>query len=191
MKKSLIMLAAMAAMGESAGAGWSRRSVDKEAFGHERHAMGTQMFVDKQLAMSEAQAVTVSAVSTNTIDLSQNRDVAASDINIVVTVDTTVTAAGAATVTFQAISSAAAALTSPTVLAQSDAIGKAELTAGRRPIVLRISRSVLAAQPIGQRYLGLNYVVTTGPLTAGAFTAHMTLDVQDVGKNYPSGFSIA
>lgn len=148
------------------------------------------MFLDKQLQLSAAQAVTVSAVSTNTIDLGTARDLGAADLHVVITVDETAAAAGAATVNFQVISSAAAALSSPTILGQTDAIGKAELTAGRRPIVIVVPRATLAAQPIGQRYLGLQYTVGTGPLTAGKFTANMALDVQDIGKNYASGYSI-
>lgn len=150
------------------------------------------MMTDALLQLSSAQAVTASAVSTNTIDLGTNRDLGpGDDLYAVFTVDTTVTAAGAATVNFQIISSAAANLSSPTVLAQTDAIGKAELTAGRRPIYLEIPASVLAAQPIGQRYLGVQYTVGTGPLTAGAFSATITDSKVDMGKNYPSGFTVA
>ena len=151
------------------------------------------MYLDRQNLVSQAQAVTASAVSTDTIDLGVNRDVGpGEDLRFVITVDTTVAAAGAATVQFQIITSASAALSSPTILAQTDAIGKAELTAGRRPIELLIPRTVLAAQPIGQRYLGIQYTIGTGPLTAGAFTAGLTTGdtFQDVGKNYPAGFAI-
>jgi len=150
------------------------------------------MIIDSQNNFSSAQVVTATAVSANTIDLSQVRDIGTgATLYVVVTVDASVTAAGAATVTFQGITSASAALTSPTILVQTDAIGKAELTAGRRPIVFEIPSSVLAAQPIGQRYLGLQYTVGTGPLTAGSFTANLVKDAQDVGKNYPSGFVVA
>lgn len=148
------------------------------------------MIADAQLQLSAAQAVTASAVSTNTIDLGTARDLGAADLNIVITVDEAATAAGAATVQFQVISSAAANLGSPTVLAQTDAIAKTELTLGRRPIVLEVPRAIMLAQPIGQRYLGLNYVVATGPLTAGKFTANVVLDVQDISKYYASGYSI-
>lgn len=152
------------------------------------------MITDALLQLSSAQAVTATAVSTNTIDLGSNRDIGAgSDIKVVFGVDVSATAAGAATVTFQVISSASASLTSPTILAQTDAIGKAELTAGRRPISLDIAASVLAAQPVGQRYLGVQYTVATGPLTAGSFTSTLVLgsDSADHNKYYPSGFTVA
>lgn len=150
------------------------------------------MFLDAQNLVSSAQAVTASAVSTNTIDLSQVRDVGVGEeLKFAITVDVAATAAGAATVTFQAITSAAAALTSPTILAQTDAIGKAELTLGRKAIELSIPRATLLAQPIGQRYLGLQYTIGTGPLTAGSFTAAIVVGAfQDSGKNYPAGYAI-
>jgi hypothetical protein len=149
------------------------------------------MILDAQTQLSSAQAVTASAVSANTIDLGTARDVANGDeLHVAITVDVAAAAAGAATVTFQAITSASANLSTPTVIAQTDAIGKADLPAGRRPIILTLSRHVLASLPIGQRYLGLNYLVGTGPLTTGSFTASVVTDPQDVARNYASGFSI-
>lgn len=150
------------------------------------------MITDAFLQLSNAQAVTATAVSTNTIDLGVARDMGAGEnMYIVITVDVAATAAGAATVNFQVISSAAAALTSPTILMQTDALAKTELTLGRRPIIIEVPRSNLLAQPIGQRYLGLQYTVGTGPLTAGSFTVNIVHDVQDIGKYYPSGFTVA
>lgn len=149
------------------------------------------MLTDALLLLSSAQTVTSSAVSTNTIDLGTNRDLGqGADLYAVFTVDQTVTAAGAATVTFQIITSAAADLSSPTVLIESAPIGKAELTAGRDPIAICLPESFLNAQPIGQRYLGVQYTIATGPLTAGKFTCNITDSEVSVGKNYPSGFSV-
>lgn len=149
------------------------------------------MLLDELLKLSAAQEVTSSAVSTNTIDLKSARDVGSGeDLYAVFGVDEGVTASGDATVTFQIISSAAANLSSPTVLAQTDAIGKAELTLGRKPIALEIPSTILNAQPIGQRYLGVRYVVATGPLTKGKFTCYISMDKPDVGKYYASGFSV-
>jgi len=70
-------------------------------------------------------------------------------------------------------------------------IGKADLTLYRKPIVLPIVPALLAAQPVGQRYLGLQYTVATGPLTAGKFTAYITMDYPTVGVFYTSGFTVA
>lgn len=149
------------------------------------------MITDALLQMSLAQAVTATAVSTNTIDLGAGvRDLGPGEpISIAVTVDQSF--ATATSVTIQLISSAAAALSAATVLIQTDAIPIANLTAGRKPIIIRVSRHVLAAQPIGQRYIGLNYLVGGASATAGQFTANMVLDGQDIQKTYPSGFAVS
>lgn len=148
------------------------------------------MWTDALLQLSSVQAVTASAVSANCIDLARAADASAGEpLYIAITVDQTVAAAGAATVNFQAISSPNANLSSPTVLAQTGAIPKAELTYGRRPIVLMVPRHVLTSQLFGQRYLALQYTVGTGPLTAGQFTANVVVDAQDLDKLHGSGFS--
>lgn len=150
------------------------------------------MILDALLQLSAAQAVTASAVSTNTIDLGVNRDIASGkDLYAIITVDEAATAAGAATVQFQVITSAASNLSSPTILGQTDAIAKTELTVGRKPICVPLPPAILNAQPIGQRYLGLQYTVATGPLTAGKFTCYIADSEVDVNKNYPSGFAVA
>lgn len=150
------------------------------------------MITDALLQLSAAQAVTATAVSTNSIDLGTNRDIGAGeDLYAVFNVDASVAAAGNAFVSFSVISSASANLAAPTVLASSGAIPKADLVAGRAPISIPIPQSVLTSLPIGQRYLGVRYTVTTGPLTAGSFTANITDSEVSVGKNYPSGFAVA
>lgn len=149
------------------------------------------MLTDAFLQLSTAQAVTASAVSTNTIDLGVARDIAiGTPLYVVIQVNTSATATGAGTVNFQVISSAGADLSSPTVLSQSGAIGKAELTASRKLIAVPIGPSVLVAAPNGQRYLGLNYEVGTGPLTAGAFTATITASLPPGAQLYGSGYTV-
>lgn len=150
------------------------------------------MLVDALLRPSNAQAVTATAVSTDTIDLGVARDIGAGrQLFAVFTVDVAATAAGAATVNFQVITSASSSLTSPNVIAQTDAIPKTDLTVGRKPIVVALSPQVLNSIPTGQRYLGFQYTIGTGPLTAGTFTGYITDSDVSVGKHYASGFTVA
>lgn len=145
------------------------------------------MITDKFLRVSDSQAVTSTAVSTDTIDLSVARDMGeGQDLFMNFAVTEAALAAGAATVEFQVIGSTAAALSSPVVLGSSGAIGKASLTLGAN-VAVRINPQVAS---LGLRYLGANYVVSTGPLTAGKFIADVVTDIQDGKKFYASGFSV-
>ncbi|EFG3782202.1 hypothetical protein BOV63_001717, partial [Escherichia coli] len=59
----------------------------------------------------------------------------------------------------------------------SGALAKTALTAGKRVVSAKVPAGV-------QRYLRVNYSVATGPLTAGEFTAGISLDV-DANTPYP------
>lgn len=147
------------------------------------------MITDAQLQLSNAQAVTASAVSTNTYDLGVARDPGAGDdLFVVVTVDESF--ATATSVTISVISSAAADLSSADTLIATQAIPIANLAAGRKPIVIALPRALLNATPIGRRYLGLNYAIGGANATAGKFTANIVKDAQDVAKYYPSGYTV-
>ncbi|CAB4165255.1 hypothetical protein UFOVP821_31 [uncultured Caudovirales phage] len=146
------------------------------------------MIIDAQNQFSAAQAVTSTAVSTNVIDLSQAREVfAGEEVEIAFSVDVAATAAGAATVQFQVITSTAPAMSSPTIVVQTDAIPKTSLTQ-----YARFSLCVPSAfiNNLGQRYLAIQYTVATGPLTAGSFTAVVVADWNDVPKYYTSGYAV-
>src|ERR1700694_5714279 len=100
--------------------------------------------LDYNLAPSASQAITVTAVSANTIDLISGRDIGAGlEDSILVTCEVSAAAAGAATLNIQIITSASPALTAPTIIGQSDAIPKASLVAGMRPLLIPIPRSLL------------------------------------------------
>ena len=145
------------------------------------------MITDKYLRLSEDQEVLTSAVSTNTIDLSQARDVGeGKPLYMVFTVTTAFArAAGALTVTMNALIDDDAALGSPTTLASTGAIAKADLTAGAR-FVLQIP-PVIGSK--GLRYLGASFTNS-----ATAYTGKVTVDIvetfQDGKKFYPSGYTV-
>lgn len=150
------------------------------------------MLTDAFLQLSTAQAVTATAVSTNTVDLGVARDIApGKPLYAVFQIDTTFTAAGAATMNCQIVSSAAANLGSPTVIADSGPIAVAQLTAGRRLIGVPIGPNPVAATPNGQRFIGAQYTVATGPMTAGAITATIVDTLPPGAQLYGSGFTVA
>lgn len=138
------------------------------------------MLLDKQLELSDSQAVTATAVSTNIIDrggASFNTLVdlgpGAGPLWLVCQVDTLFTAAGAATlqVTIESDSTANLA-TSPTVHYTSPIYAVATLTAGRQLFAIPL--------PAGdwEQYIGGRYTVATGPMTAGAISLFATRDLQ-------------
>ena len=133
------------------------------------------MYIDKQLLMSDAQAVTSSAASTNVIDLGAHLGMdpgVTEDLWLQVRVDTTATASGSATVTFTVETDDDEAFGSATTVYSSAAIGKATLVAGYYPVRIRL--------PLGmERYVRVYYTVATGPLTAGKFDAFINSGAQE------------
>lgn len=130
------------------------------------------MILDKEMQLCSAMAVTAGPTSTtNVLDLgpknfSKNAADVEHGIEFFITVDQTVTAAGAATVTMQLRGSDAANMSSPVIYEQSDAIPKASLAAG----ALVPYRPTLP--PAALRYCDINFVIGTGPLTAGQFSVN-------------------
>lgn len=129
------------------------------------------MIIDSQLQLSAKQAVTVTANSTNQLDVGPSLNALFTpDMVVPFAVRETVTAAGAATVTFQVIASDASDMSTPQVILSSAAIPKAELVRGKI-IYLRIPETSKGTYPKAMRFLGARYIVNTGPLTAGSFDA--------------------
>lgn len=136
------------------------------------------MILDANLEFSDAQAVTATAISSNVADLGPVNDNVLRDIGtgedtyLVFSVDTTFTAAGAATLTAALVSDSTANLaTSPTTHATPlSAVPVASLVAGYKAAV---------KLPPGdyEQYLGIQYTVATGPFTAGKINAFLTKDV--------------
>lgn len=140
------------------------------------------MIFSAQQLFSDDQAITASADSTNVIDLGApgtpygaaaalNDDVGkGAKIPLLVQVTTDMTAAGAATLTVNISTGSTTAL--GTTIASSAVIPVADLVAGKQ-----ISIDVLP-NDITERYLGIEYVVATGPMTAGNITAGIVMGVQ-------------
>ena len=93
------------------------------------------MITDKLLRVSEDQAITTTAFSTDTIDLGVARDVGEGTALYMNFCVTTALANGTS-VKFEVVSSANANLSSPTVIGSSDAIVTASLTAGKNVVCL-------------------------------------------------------
>ena len=145
------------------------------------------MITDKLNTFSNAQLVTATAASTDVIDLgplthgNTRRDIGAGEpIYLVVAMLAAATAAGAATTNIQLQTSDDNATW--VTLFDSGALALTDLAAGKRPVQVAVPRGV-------RRYLRLNFVIGTGPLTAGSFWAGLVKDVQDNTK-YASGFKI-
>lgn len=129
------------------------------------------MIIDKQMELSNAQAVTVTALSSNVLDLGPVSPIGNSvgyndDLEVYFSIDQTFTAGGAATLNIQMVSADSSDLaTNQVVHDQSAAIPVASLVAGSKvPFKVRIPLDA-------KRYFGINYVVSTGPFTAGKISA--------------------
>lgn len=150
------------------------------------------MIMDQQNLFSDAQAVTVTANSTNVIDTlpgGQNTKSGigdGQDISLFAQVGTAFTAAGGATMVISLVSADDAALTTNVITHYATAaIAVASLTAKSRPVALDL--------PYGKyrRYVGLTYTVATGPMTAGTITAGLVEDLQTLNGtvDYAKGFT--
>ena len=145
------------------------------------------MITDKLLRVSEDQgAITSTAFSTDTIDLSVARDIGEGTplyMNFAVTTAFT----GGGTVKFEVVTSANANLSSPTVIGSSDAItAGSTLTLGKN-VVVRLNPDMGG---LGKRYLGARYTVS-GTVGAGKVTADVVETIGDGQKSYASGFTVA
>ena len=142
------------------------------------------MITDKLLRVSEDQAVTTTAVSTNTVDLGVARDIGEGK-DLYMNFAVTTAFAGGTSVKFEVISSASANLASPTVIGSSDAITTANLGAGKN-VAVRVNPQIASN---GQQYFGARYTVV-GTMSAGKVTADVVETVQDGKKFYASGFTV-
>ena len=140
------------------------------------------MIIDKLLQVSDAQAVTASAASTDVIDFGQtNPNTGMDDLTVLaITVDESATAVGAATVVFSIQDSADNSTFAD--VATTVAVGKATLVAGYQ-LTIKMPNKL-------RRYCRVYYTVATGPLTAGKFSAQVVTGIQQ-NTAYPDSPRIA
>lgn len=167
------------------------------------------MILDKLLEFDPAGTpLTVSAASTNIIDLHSanmipaaaalpGRDLGAGQSasgtpKIMAIVTTALLAAGAATLVVQvqgAPDNGAGAPGAYVTMAESQAIPKAALVIGARLLDIDMPRPA-PGQGV-PRFIRLNYVVGTGPFTAGAIQAELVLERGDNNIYYPAGTAVS
>lgn len=155
------------------------------------------MILDKLLEFDPAgTAITATATSTNILDMLQARDMGIGDHagatpKLLVACQQTFTAAGAATLNIQFQSAPDNGSGAPgtwTTAAESSALPLASLVAGLHLFDISLPhRQAGAAIP---RFYRLNYVVATGPMTAGTVQSELVLG-RDNTPAYPSGFTVA
>lgn len=144
------------------------------------------MILDAQNLFSDAQAITATAVSTNSVDLGLTGLDLGSGENLFIhlNVDTAFTDTGSdSTVTVTLVTDDNAALSSPTAVQ----------TLGTFPALSAVGAAIKARIQSGlvlERYIGLNYTVTGGNLTTGAITAAIVKDVDSV-KAYADAITIS
>lgn len=133
------------------------------------------MILDNLTEFADAQTVTATAIS-DVIDLGSAptlQDIGnGQPLYLVLTCDETAASGGSATVNFSLESDSTANLaTSATTHVSTGAIGQASLVAGTFKRVIPLPVEVRY-----ERYLGVRFTVASGPLTAGKFSAFLTLD---------------
>lgn len=138
------------------------------------------MFVDSQLMFSDAQALTTTAVSTNDIDLSSDRNIGKGEPMAVV-------------VTFGADSGGTSPTLQVELLTDNDVAFGSATTLASSAVVLSAKAGDSIVLPIGyenERYLRLNYVTggTTPTATVDAYLQPMSMI--DGKDDLPNGYTI-
>lgn len=141
------------------------------------------MYVDAQQEYSVAQVVVATAVSTNSIDHSSDRNIGVGEpLVVVITVVSLAVTAGTLTVTLQADTTSA--FGSPVIAATSPALATATLIAGYK-YVMPVPPDLLTA-----RWSRLNYTIVT--ITTVTLTSFLTLAAAVQNEvYYPAGVTVS
>ncbi len=131
--------------------------------------------IDKNLQVSDGQALTASALSDYSVNIgSATRDIGkGKQLYAIITIDTSVADADAAkTVTFSVVTDSTADLaTSARTILATEAYAGSVLTAGRAPIVIPIPMS------IADQYIGVYYTLSD-TFTSFTLSAHIGMEYQ-------------
>jgi hypothetical protein len=144
------------------------------------------MYVDAQLLLSDAQAVTATADSTNIVDLGINRDIGTGeDLYVVTVVDVAMTDSGSDSTITVALQGDSTTTMTPDgtqdlyVIPAVSAIGAifyAKLDPG--------------SAPLQYQYINVAYTPANGNLTTGSFTTFITNNIQKY-TSYAKGYTIS
>lgn len=172
------------------------------------------MFLDSQLQLSNAQAVTVTAASTSIYDITGagsgnapamtfgnatvygndigQGDGAAAPVYALVTFPTAFVSGGSATMQVQIQAATSAVNNTPnayTTISQTDVLSVAQLNSGR-PLLLPIPpRTLSEGLP---RFYRLNYVVATSTFSAGAVSSWFMINPATLPFGiYPNNYTVA
>lgn len=158
------------------------------------------MILDSNLTFDPTgTAITATAASTNIIDLVNQRDLGIGDnpaLKVLVVPGATFTAGGAATLTIQfqgAPDNGSGAPGTYLTYAETAALSIAQLNTLASTMNNDLFPLDVPGRPPGAplpRFYRLNYVVATGPFTAGTLQAYMLIGRDDI-VFYPSGFTVA
>ena len=141
------------------------------------------MMLDKQTTLSEEQAVTATANSTDVYDQGTTGGDLGAGQPLMFEALVTEAFAGATSVEVQLVGADNGALaTNPVVIESSGAIAVADLVAG-----YRFAGTVNLHEP--KRYIGFKYVVADGPATGGKVTSFINLDV-NAYTSYAAGYEV-
>jgi hypothetical protein len=124
------------------------------------------MIIDAETEFSDAQALTTTEVGDNVMDLINTYGDIGVGEEIIVEFSVPVALTGGTSVTFEIVNDDNASLSSPAVIATSEAILSATLVAGYK------QRLTIPAGATQQRYLGVQYTIA-GTYSAGSIDAYV------------------
>jgi hypothetical protein len=149
------------------------------------------MLLDNALLVSDEQDVTVTAVSTNSVDLKTARDLGVGESIYAFFVCTAIGTVATGTTGFQIVTASDAALTTGLIIvATTPQIVDDDITVDMRPVFLPFNPDPSSLIGNAQRYLGVRYNVAAAMTGTWAYTAGFLHGIDASARIYPSGFEV-